>query len=80
VHAERRCLWAFLSSASGRSALLALRLVYHLMRFGEAYAKQTEQQYAEQVRQRLEKQLEWRAWDLGYELRKIEAGPAAPQG
>ena len=43
--------------------------------------KQAEQQYAEQVRQRLEKQLERRARELGYELKKIEppagAAPAA---
>ena len=53
--------------------------MYHLMRFGEAYARQTEQEYAEQVRQRLEKQLARRARELGYELRKIDAGPAAQQ-
>jgi transposase len=56
------------------------RVVYHLMRFGVAYVKQTEQEYAEQVRQRLEKQLQRRARELGYELKKIEAGPAAQQG
>jgi hypothetical protein len=50
------------------------------MRFGEAYVKQTEQEYAEQVRQRLEKQLERRARELGYELKKMGAGPAAQQG
>ena len=56
------------------------RIVYHLMRFGEAYVKQTEQEYAEQVRERLERQLERRARELGYELKKVEAGPAAQQG
>src|SRR5262249_40021553 len=34
----------------------------------------------EQVRQRLEKQLQRRARGLGDELKKIEAGAAAPQG
>ena len=48
------------------------RIVYNLMRFGEAYMKQTEQEYAEQVRKRLEKQLQRRAKELGYELRKVE--------
>jgi transposase len=48
------------------------RIVYHLMRFGAAYVKQTEEAYAEQVRQRLEKQLQRRARELGYELKKIE--------
>ena len=47
------------------------RIVYHLMRYGEAYVKQTEQAYAEQVRERLEKQLHRRARELGYELKKV---------
>jgi transposase len=49
------------------------RIVYNLMRFGHAYVKQTEEAYAEQVRERLEKQLQRRAKELGYELKKIEA-------
>ena len=51
------------------------RIVYHLMRYGVAYLKQTEEAYAEQVRARLEKQLRRRAAELGFELRKLE--PAA---
>jgi hypothetical protein len=54
------------------------RIVYHLMRFGEAYVKQSEQDYAEQVRERLEKQLARRAKELGYELKKAEAPPPEP--
>src|SRR5262249_25445304 len=53
------------------------RIVYNLMRYGLAYVKETEAVYAEQVRQRLEKQLRRRARELGYELKKIEA-PEAP--
>jgi transposase len=49
------------------------RIVYHLMRHGIAYMKREEAAYAEQVRQRLEKQLHRRARELGYELRKVEA-------
>ncbi len=56
------------------------RIVYHLMRFGQAYVKETEQAYAEQVRERLEKQLARRAAELGYELKKIEPPAAAPAG
>jgi transposase len=56
------------------------RIVYNLMRFGEAYMKQTEQAYAEQVRERLEKQLARRARELGFELRKVEPAPQAEQG
>jgi transposase len=52
------------------------RIVYHLMRYGLAYVKETEAAYAEQVRQRLEKQLRRRARELGYELHKIEAAAA----
>ena len=45
------------------------------MSYGLAYVRQTEADYAEQVRARLEKQLRRRARELGYELQKIE--PAA---
>jgi transposase len=47
------------------------RIVYNLMRYGEAYVRQTEAAYAEQVRERLEKQLHRRAAELGYEVKKI---------
>src|SRR5262245_24111804 len=54
------------------------RLVYYLVRFGAAYSKQTEEAYAAQVRERLEKQLHRRAGELGYTLTKLEsAAPAA---
>lgn len=48
------------------------RILYNLMRHGIAYMKKEEAAYAEQVRQRLEKQLHRRARELGYELKKIE--------
>jgi transposase len=47
------------------------RIVYNLMRYGLAYVQQTEAAYAEQVRQRLEKQLRRRAKEMGFELTKI---------
>jgi hypothetical protein len=53
------------------------RVVYHLLRYGMAYVKQTEAASAEPVRQRLEKQLRRRARELGFELKQIEA-PAGP--
>jgi transposase len=53
------------------------RIVYNLMRYGLAYVKQTEAAYAEQVRERLEKQLHRRAQELGFELKKLER-PAVP--
>jgi transposase len=53
------------------------RIVYHLVRFGAAYVKQSEQEYAEQVRERLEKQLARRAKELGYELKKVEEPQSA---
>jgi transposase len=54
------------------------RIVYHLVRYGVAYVKETEAAYAEQVRTRLEKQLARRARELGYELKKVET-PVTPQ-
>jgi hypothetical protein len=42
------------------------------MRYGEAYVKQTEKQYAAEVRERQEKQLARRAKALGFELKKVE--------
>jgi transposase len=48
------------------------RILYNLMRHGIAYMKKEEAAYAEQVRERLEKQLHRRARELGYEIKKIE--------
>ena len=53
------------------------RIVYHLVRYGMAYMRQTEEAYAEQTRERQEKQLKRRATELGYELTKVEPPPAA---
>jgi hypothetical protein len=44
----------------------------------EAYVKQTEEVYAQQVRERLEKHLHRRAAELGYEPKKITAPSPAP--
>lgn len=56
------------------------RIVYHLLRYGEAYVQQSEAAYAEEHRQRLERQLARRAQELGYELKKVEgAGPPPVQ-
>jgi len=48
------------------------RIVYHLVRDGAAYVKRTEAAYAEQVRERVERQFRRRAKELGYEVRKVE--------
>jgi len=53
------------------------RIVYNVMRYGLAYNREAEALYAEQVRERQEKQLHRRARELGYTLNKIEA-PATP--
>ena len=42
------------------------------MHYGLAYVQKTEAEYAQQVRDRLERQLHRRAKELGYELKKIE--------
>jgi transposase len=53
------------------------RIIYNMMRYGIAFAKQAEEAYAQQVHQRLEKQLRRRAREMGYELKAIEP-PAVP--
>ena len=49
-----------------------------MMRFGVAYAKKEEAQYADEVRGRTERAFHRRAKELGYEVRKAEA-PAAEE-
>jgi transposase len=44
------------------------RIIYNLMRYGLAYMQKSEEEYAAQVRDRLEKQLRRRAKELGYTL------------
>ncbi len=51
------------------------RIVYALMRHGLAYVKQTQEVYAEQTRQKMEKQFHRRAKELGYEVTKLEPVP-----
>jgi transposase len=48
------------------------RIIYNLVRFGRAYVQREEAAYAEQVRQRLEKQLQRRAKELGFAVVRIE--------
>ncbi len=48
------------------------RIIYNRMRFGVAYAKREESQYADEVKQKLEKSFHRRAKELGYEVKKIE--------
>ena len=55
------------------------RILYNMMRFGVAYAKKEESQYAGEVKQKLEKSFHRRAKELGYEVKKIEwPSEAAP--
>jgi len=51
------------------------RILYNLMRYGVEYTKQSEAAYAEQVHERLEKQLRRRAQELGFELTPITPPP-----
>jgi transposase len=55
------------------------RIVYNLMRYGLAYVEQTEAAYAAQVRERQERQLQRRAQELGYEVKKLEHTTAAAE-
>jgi len=54
------------------------RIFYTMMRYGVTYQKQSEAEFVEQNRQRLEKSLRRRAKELGFELKKIEAPPPDP--
>jgi transposase len=56
------------------------RILYNLMRHGIAYMKKEEAAYAEQVRDRLEKQLRRRARELGYALKRILETVTLPDG
>ena len=51
------------------------RIIYNLMRYGAAYLRKEEAAYAEQVRERQEKQLYRRAKELGFTVERI-APPA----
>jgi transposase len=55
------------------------RIVYHLMRYGAAYVKKTEDAFAEQVRARQEKQLHRRARELGFAVTKVEPVTPTPE-
>ncbi len=54
------------------------RIIYNLMRYGVAYVKREESAYAEQVRQRQEKQLHRRAKELGFEVKRITPPEVEP--
>ncbi len=54
------------------------RIVYHLLRYGEAYVRKDEAAYAAQVRDRVEQALRRRAKELGFELVKA-TGDAPPE-
>ena len=57
------------------------RIIYHLIRHGEAYVREHEEKYAAEVRARQEKQLHRRAKELGYEVKKLDSPAAdAPAG
>jgi len=56
------------------------RILYNVMRHGIAYMRKEEVAYADQVRDRLEKQLRRRAKELGYELKPILHEVVMPDG
>jgi len=49
-----------------------------MMRYGVTYQKQSEAEFVQQNRQRLEKSLRRRAKELGFGLKKIEPPPPDP--
>jgi transposase len=57
------------------------RIVYHLMRYGVEYLKQTEAEFEAQHRERQEKNLHRKARQFGYRLEKITRPPESqPEG
>ena len=54
------------------------RILDNVMRHGVAYLRKEEAAYAEQVRERLEKQWQRRAKELGFELKKSDDPETAP--
>ena len=64
------------SKAIAATAHKLARILYNMMRFGVAYARKEESQYAEEVKQKLEKSFHRRAKELGYEVKKIETPDA----
>ncbi|MDW8224375.1 MAG: hypothetical protein RMJ82_15640, partial [Gemmatales bacterium] len=56
------------------------RILYNVMRYGIAYMRKEESAYAEQVRERLERQLHRRAKELGYELKRVLETVTMPDG
>jgi len=65
-------------AATTATAHKLARIVYNMMRFGVAYMKRDEGAYAEQVREKLEKQLHRRAKELGFEVTKKADAVAEP--
>jgi hypothetical protein len=54
------------------------RIIYNLMRYGVAYMRRKEAAFAEQVRERQEKQLLRRAKELGFEVKRIAPPEVEP--
>jgi len=65
------------SKAITAAAHKLARIVYLLVRYGVAYVKQTEEAYAEQVRERSDRQLRRRAKEQGFEFKPVEVPVAA---
>jgi len=49
------------------------RIVYHLLRHGEAYVREHEEKYAGEARERRERQFHRRAKELGYVVLRLKA-------
>lgn len=69
-----------MSAAKGITATAhkLARIVYHLVRNGEAYVRQEEEKYAGEVRTRMERQLHRRERELGYVVVKVSEQAAEP--
>ena len=74
----RRCN-CFSGHVCAATAHQLTRILYHLMRYDEAYVKQIKATYVEPTRQRQEKQLQRHAKEFGYTLTKVETAAGATE-
>ncbi|WP_145241116.1 hypothetical protein [Urbifossiella limnaea] len=76
-HLPRRPLDGGVKAVTATAHKLA-RNIYNLMRYGVAYMRREEAAYAEQVRERQEKQLLRRAKELGFEVTRVAPPEVEP--
>jgi len=72
---HRRCKHSAATIALTATARKLTQIFYTMMRYGVTYQKQSEAEFVQHNRQRLEKSLRRRAKKLGFELKKVDPPP-----